>query len=60
MNWSQHVTLYFLKKILIFINLYLPITDTLSTMAIFCSQGLERFDCIKITEIDLSLSLALR
>ena len=29
-------------------------------MAIFCFQGVERFDCIKITEIDLSLSVALR
>ena len=33
--------------------------DTLSTMAIFSFQGVERFDCIKITEIDLSLSLSL-
>ena len=33
--------------------------DTLSTMAIFCFQGVERFDCVKITEIDLSLSLSL-
>ena len=33
--------------------------DTLSTIAIFCFQGVERFDCIKITEIDLSLSLSL-
>ena len=33
--------------------------DTLSTMAIFCFQGVERFDCIKITGIDLSLSLSL-
>ena len=46
------------KKIVIFINLYLPIMDALSTMAIFCFQGVERFDCIKITEIDLSLSLS--